>query len=55
MPLTLLIAVATIAYKSGGIDENFYFSFILASLTQAIIVTISIKILMSVKSNLQRS
>ena len=55
MPLTLLIAVATIAYKSGGINENFYFSFILASLTQAIIVTISIKILMSVKSNLQRS
>ena len=55
MPLTLLIAVATIAYKSGGINENFYFSFILASLTQAIIVTICIKILMSVKSNLQRS
>ena len=47
MPLTLLIAVATIAYKSNGISENFYFSFILASLTQAIIVTISIKILMS--------
>lgn len=55
MPLTLLIAVATIAYKSGGIDENFYFSFILASLTQAIIVTICIKILMSYENkNLQK-
>lgn len=55
MPLTLLIAVATIAYKSGGINENFYFSFILASLTQAIIVTICIKILMSYgNKNLQK-
>ena len=55
MPLTLLIAVATIAYKSGGINENFYFSFILASLTQAIIVTICIKILMSYENkNLQK-
>ena len=55
MPLTLLIAVATRAYKSGGINENFYFSFILASLTQAIIVTICIKILMSYENkNLQK-
>jgi transporter, monovalent cation:proton antiporter-2 len=55
MPLTLLIAVATIAYKSGGINENFYFSFILASLTQAIIVTICIKILMGYENkNLQK-
>ena len=55
IPLTLLIAVATIAYKSGGINENFYFSFILASLTQAIIVTICIKILMSYENkNLQK-
>ena len=55
MPLTLLIAVATIAYKSGGINENFYFSFILARLTQAIIVTICIKILMSYENkNLQK-
>jgi transporter, monovalent cation:proton antiporter-2 len=47
MPLTLLIAVATIAHKTGGINDNFYFSFILASLAQAIIVMIGIKILMS--------
>lgn len=47
MPLTLLIAVATIAHKSGDISEEFYFSCILASLTQAIIVMISIKILIN--------
>lgn len=47
MPLTLLIAVATISHKTGGISDNFYFSFILASLAQAIIVMICIKILMS--------
>ena len=45
MPLTLLIAVATIAHKTGDIDENFYSSFILASLAQAIISLISIKAL----------
>lgn len=50
MPLTLLIAVATIAHKSNNISENFYFSFILASLTQAIIVTIGIKIIMGYKN-----
>ncbi|MGP1486016.1 MAG: cation:proton antiporter [Campylobacter sp.] len=47
IPLTLLIAVATISHKTGGIGDNFYFSFILASLAQAIIVMICIKILMS--------
>ncbi len=50
MPLTLLIAVATIAHKTGEISENSYTSFILASLMQAIISTIAIKILMSLKS-----
>ncbi|MFC2491283.1 MAG: cation:proton antiporter [Campylobacter curvus] len=50
MPLTLLIAVATIAHKTGEISENSYTSFILASLMQAIISTIAIKILMSFKS-----
>ncbi|QKG30154.1 cation:proton antiporter [Campylobacter sp. RM16187] len=50
MPLTLLIAVATIAHKSGDISEEFYFSCILASLTQAIIVTIGIKIIMGYKN-----
>ena len=51
MPLTLLIAVATIAHKTGEISENAYASFILASLAQAIIGAIIIKILMSIKTN----
>ena len=51
MPLTLLIAVVTIAHKTGKITENAYASFILASLAQAIIGAIIIKILMSIKTN----
>lgn len=47
MPLTLIIAVATIAHKTGDISENFYYSFILAALLQAIISMISIKMLMN--------
>ena len=53
MPLTLLIAVATIAHKTGEISENAYASFILASLAQAIIGAIIIKILMSIKNKLK--
>ena len=43
MPLTLLIAVATIAYHSSSIDKLHYFAFILAALFQVIIVSILIK------------
>lgn len=45
MPLTLLIAVATIAYHSNSIDKLHYFSFILAALFQVIIVSILIKLI----------
>jgi len=45
MPLTLLIAVATIAYHSSSIDKLHYFAFILAALFQVIIVTILIKMI----------
>jgi len=45
MPLTLLIAVATIAYHSSSIDKLHYFAFILAALFQVIIVTILIKLI----------
>lgn len=45
MPLTLLIAFATIAHKSGNIEKEYYFAFILASLLEAIISMIIIKIL----------
>ena len=45
MPLTLLIAVATIAYHSSSIDKLHYFAFILAALFQVIIVTTLIKLI----------
>ncbi|MCJ7766211.1 MAG: cation:proton antiporter, partial [Thiovulaceae bacterium] len=45
MPLTLLIAVATIAYHSSSIDKLHYFAFVLASLFQVIIVTLLIKVI----------
>ncbi len=45
MPLTLLIAVATIAYHSSSIDKLHYFAFILAALFQVIVVTILIKLI----------
>ena len=50
MPLTLLVAVATIAHRSGEISDYSYSSCILASLAQAIIGTIIIKFLMQSRS-----
>ncbi len=45
MPLTLLIAMATLAYHANSIDELHYYAFILASLFQVIAVMIVIKII----------
>ncbi len=45
MPLTLLIAMATLAYHTHSIDQLHYFAFILASLFQVIIVMLLIKLL----------
>ena len=45
MPLTLLIAIATIAYHNNSIDQFQYYAFILASLFEVIIVMVGIKIL----------
>jgi len=50
MPLTLLIAVATIAYHSQSIDHFTYLSFILASIFEVIFVMSSIKIINSIKN-----
>lgn len=44
MPLTLLIAMATLAYTSKGIDEFNYFALILAALFQVLFVMLTIKI-----------
>lgn len=43
MPLTLLIAMATLAYHANSIDKLHYFAFILASLFQVISVMVIIK------------
>ncbi len=45
MPLTLLIAMATLAYHANSIDTLHYYALILASLIQVISVMIAIKIL----------
>jgi len=45
MPLTLLIAMATLAYTAHSIDKLHYFAFILAALFQVIGVMIAIKLI----------
>lgn len=49
MPLTLLVATATLALKAGSIDKNLYISFIIASLIEAIFVLFAIKFLKNYK------
>ena len=44
MPLTLLIAVATLAYHNHSITEFWYFAFILASILEVLVVMIVIRI-----------
>jgi Kef-type K+ transport system membrane component KefB len=44
MPLTLLVAIATLAYHNDSIDQHHYYAFILASLFEVIIVMILIKV-----------
>jgi len=55
MPLTLLIAMATLAYHANSIDKLHYFAFILASLFQVIIVMAIIKYLTKEKTSEQIS
>ena len=49
MPLTLLIAMATLAFSTNSIDELHYYAFILAALFQVISVMIIIKLLSNYK------
>ena len=49
MPLTLLIAMATLAFSAKSIDQLHYYAFILASLFQVISIMISIKLLNNYK------
>ena len=50
MPLTLTIAIATIAYESSNIDNQLYSSLILASLIEVIIAMIGIKLITFTKN-----
>lgn len=43
MPLTLMIAVATLAYNANSIDTAHYYSFVLASILEVVIILIAIK------------
>ena len=45
MPLTLLIAIATLAYHQHSIDKFHYYAFILASLFEVIVVMLGIKLI----------
>ncbi|MGB5793476.1 cation:proton antiporter [Poseidonibacter sp.] len=45
MPLTLLIAVATLAYTNHSITQEYYYAFILAAIMEVLIVMILIRIL----------
>jgi len=45
MPLTLLIAIATLAYQNNTISQFYYFSFILAGLFEVLVSMFSIKII----------
>ncbi|RXK02998.1 sodium:proton antiporter [Arcobacter sp. CECT 8989] len=45
MPITLLIAVATIAYNNHSITQFYYYAFILAAIMEVLIVMVAIRIL----------
>jgi Kef-type K+ transport system membrane component KefB len=51
MPLTLLIAMATLAFHANSIDQLHYYAFILAALFQVISVMIVIKLINNYKIN----
>ncbi len=50
MPLTLLIAMATLAYHAQSIDQLHYYAFILAALFQVIGVMVAIKLINNSKT-----
>lgn len=55
MPLTLIIAVATLAYKSQSIDHVLYASLILASLIEVLIGMLGIKAITSIQNSFKKS
>jgi Kef-type K+ transport system membrane component KefB len=55
MPLTLLIAMATLAFSANSIDELHYYAFILAALFQVISVMITIKLINNYRLKMESS
>lgn len=55
MPLTLLIAMATLAYNAQSINEVYYYALILAALFQAIVIMIVIKLVNNYKNKKKES
>ena len=53
MPLTLLIAMATLAYNGKSITELYYYALILASLFQAIAIMVIIKLINNYKMKME--
>jgi len=51
MPLTLLIAVATLAYQNQSISQFYYFAFILASIFEVILGMILIRVVTKISSS----
>jgi Kef-type K+ transport system membrane component KefB len=48
MPLTLLIAVSTLAYHNHSITQFYYYAFILAAILEVLIVMIAIRVLSNI-------
>jgi Kef-type K+ transport system membrane component KefB len=55
MPLTLLVAVATIGYETNLLDLLSYYQLILASIFEILIVMATIKVLQSKKPSKDQS
>ncbi len=48
MPLTLLIAVSTLAYHNHSITQFYYYAFILAAILEVLVVMIAIRVLSNI-------
>ena len=51
MPITLLIAVTTLAYNNYSITQEYYYAFILAAILEVLIVMILIRVLATLIKN----
>lgn len=49
MPLTLMIAVATLAHQANSIDTQHYYAFVLASILEVVLILTAIKLISTTK------